>query len=66
VGHPSDTRIGNAGNFSRGIRWVTQIIVDVVTSVALTALVGGWIIDGIAYWLSLGMQKRLKRAARLS
>jgi len=58
VGHPSDTRIGNAGNFSRGMRWVTQIIVDVVTSVALTALVGGWIIDGIAYWLSVGIQKR--------
>jgi len=40
------------------MRWVTQIIVDVVTSVALTALVGGWIIDGIAYWLSVGIQKR--------
>jgi len=30
------------------MRWVTQIIVDVVTSVASTALVGGWIIGGIA------------------
>lgn len=48
MGHPSDTRIGNAGTFSRGMRWVTQIIVDVVTSVASTALVGGWIIGGIA------------------